>query len=221
MACVYTYVHTYICIHYQVYVRASQTHASRQLPPGLSDTRVHQASSIKARARESDRALDGAAADFDPSRRPPEPHFAFPHAPLLPSTRAQPGRATQTSRLSQVGPSASCIASPRFLAHRSAPACPAAAANSRSAPRIPFTHQHLYQHRSALFCCRRDSRQTTPPSISSSAPRLLRHAQSVLESRRILAPGTTRARHLATNHLRTPRLPFRVKGHHLSIPEHT
>ena len=80
MACVYTYVHTYICIHYQVYVRASQTHASRQLPPGLSDTRVHQASSIKARARESDRALDGAAADFDPSRRPPEPHFAFPHA---------------------------------------------------------------------------------------------------------------------------------------------
>jgi hypothetical protein len=123
MACVYTYVHTYICIHYQVYVRASQTHASRQLPPGLSDTRVHQASSIKARARESDRALDGTAADFDPSRRPPEPHFAFPHAPLLPSTRAQPGRATQTSRLSQVGPSASCIASPRFLAHRSAPAC--------------------------------------------------------------------------------------------------
>ncbi|KAM0705186.1 hypothetical protein Q7P35_007974 [Cladosporium inversicolor] len=58
-------------------------------------------------------------------------------------------------------------------------------------------------------------------TLVRASPRLLRHAQSVLKSRRILAPGTTRARHLATNHLRTPRLPFRVKGHHPSIPEHT
>jgi hypothetical protein len=124
MACVYTYIHTYVSTIKSMNEHLRHTpHASSlqvSVIPGF--TRRHPPR--PEQARKSDRALDGTTADFDPSRRPPEPHFAFPHAPLPPldpsAARRHPD---QTSRLSQVGPSASCIASPRFLAHRSAPAC--------------------------------------------------------------------------------------------------
>jgi hypothetical protein len=45
------------------------------------------------------------------------------------------------------------------------------------------------QHRSALFCCRRSLIHPSTPPISSPAHPHHRHAQSVLASRRILAPA--------------------------------
>lgn len=192
------------------------------LAPGFSS----RASSIKQESasqthRQRDRALAGRAEQI-----------SIPHA-----SRRRPRRARLDSHtLHSPSPSTRAARSPWSVLWVRAPP----ASTSRACPRPPLCLPAYCCRRQLAQCASNPLRTPTPrptplrpvlpspplpphdaavdtlvrvppPPPCSLCPRIASHPR----------PGTTRARHLATNRLRTPRLHFRAQGHHLSIPEHT